>query len=44
MSDTRMSQQTLNLIKEKYDDFGHTMAHEKLTETHEFQVIINFPI
>jgi transposase len=27
-------QQALDLIKEKYEDFGPTLAHEKLTEVH----------
>ncbi len=29
-----MEQQVLDLLKEKYEDFGPTLAHEKLTEVH----------
>jgi transposase len=29
-----VAQQALDLIKEKYEDFGPTLAHEKLTEVH----------
>jgi transposase len=32
--EARVTQQALDLIKEKYDDFGPTLAHEKLTEVH----------
>lgn len=32
--DARIVQQALDLIKEKYTDFGPTLAHEKLTEVH----------
>jgi hypothetical protein len=32
--DVLMVQQALDLIKEKYEDFGPTLAHEKLTEKH----------
>jgi hypothetical protein len=28
----------LDLIKEKYEDFGPTLAHEKLREVHELQL------
>jgi transposase len=29
-----VTQQALDLLKEKYDDFGPTLAHEKLSEVH----------
>lgn len=32
--DAEVAQQALDLIKEKYEDFGPTLAHEKLTEKH----------
>jgi transposase len=32
--DARIVQQALDLIEEKYRDFGPTLAHEKLTEVH----------
>jgi transposase len=32
--DAGVVQQALDLIKEKYEDFGPTLAHEKLTEVH----------
>lgn len=32
--DAGVMQQALDLIKEKYEDFGPTLAHEKLTEVH----------
>jgi transposase len=32
--DAGVAQQALDLIKEKYEDFGPTLAHEKLTEVH----------
>jgi transposase len=32
--DAGLVQQALDLIKEKYEDFGPTLAHEKLTEIH----------
>ena len=32
--DTQVEQQVLDLLKEKYEDFGPTLAHEKLTEVH----------
>jgi hypothetical protein len=32
--DAGVTQCALDLIKEKYDDFGPTLAHEKLTEVH----------
>jgi len=31
-------QQALDLVKEKYEDFGPTLAHEKLTEVHKLQL------
>jgi transposase len=36
--DAGIVQQSLDLIKEKYEDFGPTLAHEKLTEVHELQL------
>lgn len=33
--DAAVAQQALDLIKEKYQDFGPTLAHEKLHEVHE---------
>jgi transposase len=36
--DGGVAQQALDLIKEKYEDFGPTLAHEKLTEVHKLQV------
>jgi transposase len=30
----QVKQQALDLLKEKYEDFGPTLAHEKLTEVH----------
>ena len=33
-----VTQQALDLIKEKYEDFGPTLAHEKLTEVHQLQL------
>jgi transposase len=36
--DTGIVQQALDLIKEKYADFGPTLAHEKLTEVHGLQL------
>ena len=32
--DGQVEQQVLDLLKEKYEDFGPTLAHEKLTEVH----------
>ena len=32
--DEAVMQQALDLLKEKYEDFGPTLAHEKLTEIH----------
>ena len=32
--DAGVTQQALDLIKENYEDFGPTLAHEKLTEAH----------
>jgi len=36
--DAGIVQQALDLIKEKYTDFGPTLAHEKLTEVDEIQL------
>ena len=36
--DAGVAQQALDLIKEKYEDFGPTLAHEKLTEVHHLQL------
>ena len=36
--DAGVTQQALDLIKEKYEDFGPTLAHEKLTEVHHLQL------
>ncbi len=36
--DAQVEQQALDLLKEKYADFGPTLAHEKLTEVHELQL------
>jgi len=36
--DAGVTQQALDLIKEKYEDFGPTLAHEKLTEVHQLQL------
>jgi transposase len=36
--DAGIMQQALDLIKEKYEDFGPTLAHEKLTEVHRLQL------
>jgi transposase len=36
--DAGVVQQALDLIKEKYEDFGPTLAHEKLTEVHKLQL------
>jgi transposase len=36
--DARFVQQALDLIKEKYADFGPTLAHEKLSEVHQLQL------
>jgi transposase len=36
--DAGVAQQALDLIKEKYEDFGPTLAHEKLTEEHHLQL------
>jgi transposase len=36
--DAGIAQQALDLIKEKYEDFGPTLAHEKLTEEHKIQL------
>jgi predicted DNA-binding protein (UPF0251 family) len=36
--DVGVAQQALDLIKEKYEDFGPTLAHEKLTEVHQLQL------
>jgi transposase len=34
----QVEQQALDLLKEKYADFGPTLAHEKLTEVHQLQL------
>jgi transposase len=36
--DAGVRQQALDLIQEKYKDFGPTMAHEKLTEVHQLEL------
>jgi transposase len=36
--DAGVVQQALDSIKEKYEDFGPTLAHEKLTEVHKLQL------
>src|SRR4030042_382789 len=36
--DAGVAQQALDLIKEKYEDFGPTLAHEKLTEVHKIKL------
>lgn len=36
--DAGVVQQALDLIKQKYEDFGPTLAHEKLTEVHKLQL------
>jgi transposase len=36
--DAGVAQQALDLIKEKYADFGPTLAHEKLTEVHHLEL------
>jgi transposase len=36
--DADLAQQALDWIKTKYDDFGPTLAHEKLTEVHNLQI------
>jgi transposase len=36
--DAGVVQSALDLIKEKYEDFGPTLAHEKLTEVHGLQL------
>jgi len=36
--DAGIAQQALDLIKAKYEDFGPTLAHEKLTEVHKLQL------
>lgn len=33
-----VEQQAVDLLKEKYEDFGPTLAHEKLTEVHKVQL------
>lgn len=33
-----VEEEVLNLLKEKYKDFGPTLAHEKLTEVHQLQI------
>jgi transposase len=36
--DAGITQQALDLIKERYEDFGPTLAHEKLVEVHGLQL------
>jgi len=36
--DAGIAQQALDLIKERYEDFGPTLAHEKLVEVHKLQL------
>jgi transposase len=36
--DAGVTQQALDLIKEKYEDFGPSLAHEKLTEVHKLEL------
>lgn len=36
--DEQVEQQALDLLKGKYEDFGPTLAHEKLTEVHELRL------
>jgi transposase len=36
--DAGVAQQALDLIKEKYEDFGPTLAHEKLSEVHKLKL------
>lgn len=36
--DAQVEQQVLDLLKEKYEDFGPTLAHEKLSEVHAIQI------
>lgn len=36
--EAKVAQQALDLIHEKYEDFGPTLAHEKLTEVHNLQL------
>jgi transposase len=36
--DADMVQQALDLVKEKYSDFGPTLAHEKLVEVHQLPI------
>lgn len=36
--DADLVQEVLGLIKAKYDDFGPTLAHEKLTEVHQLPI------
>jgi transposase len=36
--DAGVAQQALDLIKERYADFGPTLAHEKLTEVHQLKL------
>ncbi len=36
--DAGIAQQALDLIKERYEDFGPTLAHEKLVEVHGLQL------
>ena len=36
--DEKITQRALDLLKEKYSDFGPTLAHEKLSEVHQVQI------
>lgn len=36
--DEQVSQQALDLLKERYSDFGPTLAHEKLVEIHQLRI------
>ena len=36
--DEQVERRALDLLKEKYEDFGPTLAHEKLTEVHQLKL------
>ena len=36
--DEKITQQALDLLKERYSDFGPTLAHEKLSEVHQVRI------
>src|SRR5512133_1165310 len=36
--DEQVSQQALDLLKERYSDFGPTLAYEKLVEVHQLRI------